>query len=225
MTSYKILVVDDEYSHVENVIDYCGLQGWTAKGASNPFEAQDLLAHERFDLMVLDVTMPGKDGMTYCEELRSHGIALPILMCTANQDVDDRVRGLMSGADDYLTKPFSLKELGARIEAILRRANPDRLQVGDLEFDRRRLQVTRAGVAITLKPIALKILNELMSHSPGVVRRERLEVAIWGGEPPDSDSLRANLYLLRQAVDKPFEKKLIHTHPGIGWSISADENE
>ena len=131
----------------------------------------------------------------------------------------------MSGADDYLTKPFSLKELGARIEAILRRANPDRLQVGDLEFDRRRLQVTRAGVAITLKPIALKILNELMSHSPGVVRRERLEVAIWGGEPPDSDSLRANLYLLRQAVDKPFEKKLIHTHPGIGWSISADENE
>ena len=93
MTSYKILVVDDEYSHVENVIDYCELQGWTAKGASNPFEAQDLLAHERFDLMVLDVTMPGKDGMTYCEELRSHGIALPILMCTANQDVDDRVRG------------------------------------------------------------------------------------------------------------------------------------
>ncbi len=147
------------------------------------------------------------------------------MMCTANAELEQKIAGLEIGADDYITKPFSLRELCARIEAMLRRLRPERLQVGDLIFDTKLLKVTRAGQEISLKPTSLKILNELMRLSPGIVRRDRLEQTIWGGEPPDSDSLRANLYLLRQEVDKPFKTKLIHTHVGIGWSISVRDDE
>lgn len=219
--AYEILVVDDDWGHIENVLDACESKGWKAQGALNAIEAEYLLNRNKFDLILLDVNMPGKDGLSYCKELRNRGIRLPILLCTANTSIDDRVEGLENGADDYITKPFALRELCARIEATLRRSSPEKLQVGDLVFDVKSLEVTRAGQVLQLKPTSLKILNELMRQSPNIVRRERLESVVWGGEPPDSDSLRANVYLLRQVVDKPFEKKLILTHTGIGWSIRA----
>ena len=218
---YKILVVDDDPGHIANILDYCETRGWQAKGALDAQEADQALASgEPFDLILLDVIMPGKSGLRYCQELRNRGVRLPILLCTANSTVDDKVEGFECGADDYITKPFALRELGARIEAALRRLSPERLVVGDLVLDLKLLKVTRGSKELQLKPIGFKILNELMRNSPGVVRREKLENVIWGGVPPDSDSLRANLYLLRQVVDKPFEQKLIHTHSGIGWSIS-----
>ncbi len=225
MLQYKILVIDDDPGHVENIQDFCETRGWVAYGAKDATEADKLLAHGQFDLILLDVIMPGRNGIQYCRELRKRGIKLPILLCTANSTLDDKVEGLDSGADDYITKPFALRELGSRIEAILRRLGPDRLEVGDLVLDLKLLKVTRGNQEIQLKPIALKILNELMRSSPGIVRRETLESTIYGSELPDSDSLRANLYLLRQAVDKPFAQKLIHTHPGIGWSLSVLEND
>ena len=218
---YKILVVDDDPGHVENIRDYCEARGWIAVGAHDAKAADRALnSGETFDLILLDVIMPGLNGLEYCKMLRERGVQTPIVLCTANSAVDDKVDGFQSGADDYITKPFALRELGARIEALLRRLHPDRLQVADLVFDLKLLRVSRANHELQLKPIALKILNELMRHSPGVVSREKLERVIYGNAVPDSDSLRANLYLLRQVVDKPFEKKLIHTHTGIGWSIS-----
>lgn len=135
----------------------------------------------------------------------------------------DLVEGLTSGADDYLIKPFSLRELAARVEALLRRsgANPaGHLTAGPLSLDLKTLRVEREGRDIRLNPTCLQLLRELMQQSPGIVSRRRLEAVLWQGEPPASDSLRSNLYLLRQAVDKPFDHPLIHTHPGLGWSVA-----
>ena len=127
------------------------------------------------------------------------------------------------GADDYLIKPFSLRELAARAEALLRRANgasADELTVGPLTLNLKTMAVTREGTTIRLNPTCLQLLRELMQKSPAVVGRNRLETVVWNGSPPSSDSLRSNLYLLRQAVDKPFDTPLIRTHPGLGWSIA-----
>lgn len=168
--------------------------------------------------------LPGTDGFTLCRHVRLQGVRTPIVMLTARDSIDDRVEGLSSGADDYVVKPFSLRELAARVEAHLRRSfggNAARLTVGDLVFDVAAQRVTRGGTEIKLNPTGLKILKTLMLRSPNVVERGELEDILWQSSPPDSDSLRSNLYLVRQAVDKPFDQALIRTHPGLGWSISA----
>ena len=183
----------------------------------------DRLDASPFDLRMRDSGRPATDGITVTKTLRESGSRLPILMLTARDTVDDRVDGLMSGADDYLVKPCSLRELAARVEALLRRANgssSDELAVGPLTLNLKTMEVTREGRDIRLNPTCLQRLRELMQKSPAIVGRSRLETVVWNGSPPSSDSLRSNLYLLRQAVDKPFAVPLIRTHPGLGWSIA-----
>ena len=215
----RILIVDDDTDLAENIADWCEDRGWEARTADSAKAADAAMAEQRFDAMVLDVTMPWEDGVSYCRRLREAGCAMPVIMLTANSKTDEKLAGLMSGADDYMTKPFSLRELGARIETVLRRIRPTVLRVEDLEIDTESMRVTRAGIAIELKITGLRILRELMKRSPEVVERADLEKAVWGGEPPDSDSLRANIYLLRQQIDRPYRRQLIRTHTGIGWSI------
>lgn len=182
--SIRILVVDDNPDILANVRDFLSMKdGWAPETASTGLEALERIDRSTFDLVILDVGLPDTDGMTLTRRLRASGFTAPILMLTARDTIDDRVEGLTSGADDYLIKPFSLRELAARVEA-------------------------------------LQLLRELMQQSPGIVSRRRLEAVLWQGEPPASDSLRSNLYLLRQAVDKPFDHPLIHTHPGLGWSVA-----
>ena len=221
--SLPILLVDDNVDILYNIRDYLVIKGYTVQTAVNGADALERLKTQSFSLCVLDIGLPLIDGLSICQLLRRDGNNIPILMLTARDSIDDRVRGLEVGADDYLIKPFALKELAARIEALLRRTygnQRDVLQVADLVFNLQTLQVTRAGTSIRLNPTCLAILKELMAKSPAVVSRSRLETVVWNGSPPDSDSLRANLYLLRRAVDKPFDKALIKTHPGMGWSLS-----
>ncbi len=221
--SLPILIVDDNVDILYNVRDYLVIKGFTVETALNGADALDRLKNRSYSLCVLDIGLPLIDGLSICQLLRREGNRIPILMLTARDSIDDRVRGLEVGADDYLIKPFALKELAARIEALLRRSygnQKDVLQVADLTFNVKTLQVSRAGIPIKLNPICLGILKELMVKSPAVVSRSRLETVVWNGSPPDSDSLRANLYLLRKAVDKPFDTALIQTHPGLGWSLS-----
>lgn len=222
--SIRILVVDDNPDILANVRDFLSMtDGWDTETCTTGRAALERLQTASFDLLILDIGLPDVDGVTITRQLRNTGNRLPILMLTARDTIDDRVEGLTSGADDYLVKPFSLRELAARVEALLRRSGlstADKLIVGPLTLDLKTLRVTRDGIDIRLNPTCLQLLRELMQKSPGVVGRLRLEAVLWQGEPPASDSLRSNLHLLRQAVDKPFERALIHTHPGLGWSIA-----
>lgn len=220
--SLSVLIVDDNLDILSNVRDYLEMSGLMVETAVNGQEALDRMNQKTFAVCILDIGLPDIDGLTICKTLRQNGDKTPILMLTARDSIDDKVTGLAVGADDYLVKPFSLRELSARVQALIRRAFGDagmKLKVSDLEFDLTTTQVSRAGCVIKLNPTCLTILKELMMKSPAIVNRARLEALVWAGTVPDSDSLRANIYLLRQAIDKSFDKKLIHTHPGLGWSI------
>lgn len=222
---FRILVVEDSADILSNVVEYLSAKGWTVEGTTSSADAWERFAAAGVDLLVLDIGLHGMDGLTLCRRIRLSDAKIPILMLTARDTIDDRVDGLAAGADDYLVKPFSLRELAARIEALLRRAYGAEnavVRVADLAMDCRLMRVTRAGRPIELNPTCMKILKALMLASPGIVSRERLESVVWsGGSVPASDSLRANMYLLRQAVDKPFAVSLIKTYPRLGWSIGA----
>lgn len=221
--SLAVLLVDDNTDILCNVRDYLEMNGMAVETAINGKEALERMSQRSYAVCVLDIGLPDVDGLTVCKTLRANGDKTPILMLTARDSIDDRVTGLEVGADDYLIKPFSLRELNARVQALVRRAYGDsemKLRVGDLTLTFSTTQVNRAGKPIKLNPTCLTILKELMIRSPAIVSRSRLEAQVWGGGAPDSDSLRANIYLLRQAIDKAFDKKLIHTHPGLGWSIN-----
>lgn len=220
--SLSVLIVDDNTDILCNVRDYLEMGGLVVETAINGREALDRMNQKTYAVCILDIGLPDIDGLTVCKTLRQNGDKTPVLMLTARDSIDDKVTGLSVGADDYLVKPFSLRELSARVQALIRRAYGDssmKLKVADLEFDLVTTQVSRSGQVIKLNPTCLTILKELMMKSPAIVNRARLEALVWAGAVPDSDSLRANIYLLRQAIDKSFDKKLIHTHPSLGWSI------
>lgn len=220
----RILVIEDNPDILANVMDYLQLKGFTVDCARDGVSGLHLAVTQPFDLILLDIMLPGMDGYRLCERLRlDAGVTTPIIMLTARDALDDRVKGLRTGADDYLIKPFALSELVARIEAVLRRCQGDlkrRLQVADLCYDLDTLEVSRGGQSLKLNPLALKLLEVLMQKSPAVVRREVLEASLWGEDPPDSDSLRSHIHQLRQTVDKPFERALLHTVHGIGYRLS-----
>lgn len=185
--SIRILVVDDNPDILANVRDFLSMKdGWAPETASTGLEALERIDRSTFDLVILDVGLPDTDGMTLTRRLRASGFTAPILMLTARDTIDDRVEGLTSGADDYLIKPFSLRELAARVEALLRRsgANPaGHLTAGPLSLDLKTLRVEREGRDIRLNPTCLQLLRELMQQSPGIVSRRRLEAVLWQGEP------------------------------------------
>ena len=220
----KILVIEDNKDILANILDYLELRGYIIDCAQDGLSGLHLATTERFDLIILDIMLPGMDGFQVCKRLRNEArCQTPIIMLTAKDALDDRLEGLKSGADDYLIKPFALSELAARIEAILRRSSGNQekiLQVGDLSYDIDTLEVKRAGVPLKINPIGLKLLEVLMKKSPSVVRREVLEEAIWGDSLPDSDSLRAHIHQLRHVIDKSFESPLINTVHGIGYRLS-----
>lgn len=218
-----ILVVEDNVDILTNVLDYLELQGYSVDCAQDGLSGLHLAASNHYDLIVLDIMLPGIDGYQFCKRLREDARRdTPILMLTARDALEDRLRGLRSGADDYLIKPFSLAELAARIEAITRRiqgAGVAELRVADLVFDPATHQVSRAGRLLKLNPMGTKLLVLLMQKSPAVVTREVMEMAMWGDETPDRDSLRSHIHQLRQVVDKPFAHPLIHTVHGVGYRL------
>ena len=224
----RILLVEDNRDILANLADYLTLKGYTVDCAQDGLSGLQLASSQHFDLLVLDVMLPGIDGFTLCQRLREEArSSTPVIMLTARDTLDDRLQGFRSGADDYLLKPFALSELAARIEAVLRRSqgmNRRNLQVGDLAYDLDTLEVSRAGRPLKLNPLGLKILEILMQRSPNVVRRDALEEAIWGDDCPDSDSLRSHIHQLRQIVDKPFGTPLLHTVHGIGYCL-AERND
>ena len=225
----RILVIEDNRDILANILDYLELKGFIVDCAQDGLSGMHLALTQPYDLIVLDIMLPGMDGYQICQKLRQEaGINTPIIMLTARDALDDRLKGLQSGADDYLVKPFALSELVARIEAVLRRSLGTKtrvLEVADLHYNLETLEVSRAGQALKLNPIGLKLLAILMQRSPAVVRREALEEALWGDNVPDSDSLRSHIHQLRQAIDKPFAVHLLHTIHGVGFRLMELSHE
>jgi DNA-binding response OmpR family regulator len=165
------------------------------------------------------------DGLSVCRKLREEARRdTPLLMLTARDTQQDKISGLDAGADDYLVKPFDIRELEARLRALVRRRRgsiaSETLRVSDLSLDTGTLEVQRGGRRLTLTPIALKMLTVLMRASPRVVSRTDLEREVWGDLLPDSDTLRSHLYTLRKAIDKPFDRPLLHTVHGAGYRLA-----
>ncbi|PSJ43891.1 DNA-binding response regulator [Zobellella taiwanensis] len=223
----RILVVEDNPDILVNIIDYLSLKGCTVDALHSGTAALALLARQEFDLLVLDLGLPGLDGIELCRRLRAGLNPLPVLMLTARDTLDDKLAGFEVGADDYLVKPFALPELWSRIQAVLKRSRQQRvrrLTVADLVLDLDTLKVSRQGRDISLNPKCLKLLEVLMKHSPNVVSRATLASELWADEPPDSDGLKSHIYLLRSAIDKPFDRPLIHTVHGQGYRLVGDDH-
>jgi DNA-binding response OmpR family regulator len=224
----RILVIEDQPEILQNIADYLEMQGYLVDCAYDGLGGLHLAITQPFDLIILDLMLPGMDGITLCQKLRQDArVSTPVIMLTARDSVDDKLTGFRSGADDYLVKPFSLPELHARVEAVLRRGRAGMqniLQVGDLSYDMNNLEVTRQGTLLKLSPIGLKLLEQLMKASPHVVKREALEELLWGEHLPGSDSLRSHIHTLRQTIDKPFNSPLLHTVHGIGYCLKASED-
>ena len=219
----RLLVIEDNRDIAANLGDYLEDRGHTVDYAADGVTGLHLAVVNDFDAIVLDLNLPGIDGIEVCRKLRMEGRKqTPVLMLTARDSLESKLAGFDSGADDYLVKPFALQEVEARLQVLARRtkANVSRvLQLADLEYNLDTLEVRRAGESVQLNPTALKILQALMESSPSVVTRHELETKVWGEELPDSDSLRVHIHGLRAAIDKPFPTPLIQTRHGIGYRI------
>ena len=224
----KILVIEDDADIASNIGQYFEAKGHRLDFAYSGSQGLDLAIRNHFDLIILDLMLPGKDGISLCREYRQHSkLDTPILMLTARDTEDDKISGFEAGTDDYLVKPFSLRELEMRVLALTRRTSSTSantlIRIADLELDRAALSVSRADQQIRLKPRAFRILEYLMQHPERVIPREELIEHIWTDDPPDGDPLRVHIHNLRQKIDKPFDLDLIHTVHGVGYRLGEKQ--
>ena len=224
-TAGRILLVEDNPNISAMVGEFLERRGFAVDQARDGVEGLRLAAGNGYDVVVLDLVLPHMDGIEVCRRLRREaGKSTPVLMLTGRDTVDDKVRGLEAGADDYLVKPFAVQELEARVRALIRRerrqVEAEVLQVADLVLDTSTRRVTRGGRELQLSPIGIKLLTILMRESPRVVPRREIEREIWGDGLPDSDTLRSHLYNLRKVMDKPFDRPLLHTIHSAGYRLA-----
>ena len=223
----RVLIIEDNPDIAANLGDYLEDLGHTVDFAGDGITGLHLAVVNNFDSIILDLALPGMDGLEVCRKLRQEaGRDTPVLMLTARDRLEDKLAGFDTGADDYLVKPFELQEVAARLKVLAsrgRRRAQRELTVGDLRYNLDTLNVTRDGQEIYLNPIGLKLLQCLMDASPNVVSRAELETEVWGEEMPDSDSLRVHIHSLRSAIDKPFNSNMIQTRHGIGYRLVASD--
>lgn len=221
----NVLLVEDDFDLAETVIDYLAIESISCDYASNGVAGLNLLRAMSYDVVLLDLNLPRLDGLNLCRELRSGGNDTPVLMLTARDRLDDKIDGFEAGTDDYLVKPFELRELVVRIHALARRRSGQvqLLSCADLEMNLKEDVVTRAGRNIKLSPIARQILETLLRAAPETVPKQKLIDAVWGDDPPDSNSLKVHMYHLRKAVDDGFDLPLIHTVPGRGFAVKEGD--
>lgn len=219
-----VLLIEDQRDTATMVGEHLVKCGYDVDYAADGVSGLRLVADGSYDVIVLDLALPDIDGIDVCRRMRRENHrATPLLMLTGRDTLDDKVAGLDAGADDYLTKPFEMRELDARLRALIRRSRHQvsghAYRVGDLVLDTGIMSLTRADVRLTVPPIGLKILAILMRESPRLVTRNDIEREIWGDRLPDSDTLRSHLYSLRKVIDKPFDKPLLHTIHSSGYRL------
>src|SRR3989441_5544124 len=228
LRTMRVLVVEDEKKVAKALREGLEAEHYDVRLASSGEEGFFLVNHETFDCVVLDLMLPHRDGLEILATVRKRGLQTPVLILTAKDTVSDRVRGLDSGADDYLVKPFAIPELLARIRALLRRGRSDqvlKLQHEDLEMDLVTRKVTRAGQTLELTVKEFEILEYLLRHVGRVVSREMLTRDVWhiaARATPLDNVIDVSIARLRRKIDDPFQTKLLHTVRGVGFVMRRE---
>jgi len=226
MSDHRILVVDDEPNVRDSLQIALGVAGFDVKTASQGAEALEAAARDQPDLIVLDVLMPGIDGLEVCRKLRADGNDVPVLMLTARDEVPDRVAGLEAGADDYLVKPFALEELLARIRALLRRAKPEAgssLSFADVTLDYGTYEVVRGERRLDLTRTEFLLLELFMRNPRRVLPKRSIFESVWGYDfGLASNSLEVYVGYLRKKLEQDGEPRLIHTVRGVGYVLREE---
>ena len=224
----RILLVEDDRKAARLLARGLQEEGFVVDVAITGEEGEEKATVNEYDVIVLDWLLPGKDGVAVCRALRAHEITTPILMLTARDSVADRVSGLRTGADDYLTKPFAFAEVLARINALLRRsrlAQPVVPRVADLMLDPASRRVTRAGITVSLTPKEYAILEVLMRSAGEVVSRTRLAERVWDEASEVLDNLvDVHVSHLRRKIDRGADVALIHTVRGVGYRVGPPDS-
>lgn len=228
MLIMKILVIEDEQKVARAIKEGLENAGYSADVAHTGEEGFFLLNSSQYDLLLLDLMLPGRDGIEILKTVREKGLNLPVLILTARDTVEDRVLGLDSGADDYLVKPFAFPELLARIRALLRRGKETkiyRLDCADLEMDLIKRKVLRGGKPIVLTLREFSLLEYLLRHKDQIVSREMLARDVWqetNRATPIDNLIDVHIARLRKKIDDPFDLKLLHTVRGVGFILSRE---
>jgi two-component system OmpR family response regulator len=222
----RILVVEDDPKIASFVVKGLKQSGYAVDHFGDGDEAHTMAGAVSYDAAVVDIMLPGMDGLTLVQRLRREGVRTPVIFLSAKASVDDRVRGLQAGGDDYLTKPFAFSELLARIQALIRRATqtsePTRLEVGDLTLDLLTREARRGGQAIELQPREYGLLEYLLRHAGRVVTKTMILEHVYDFSfDPQTNVVDVLVSRLRQKVDRDFPTKMIHTMRGVGYVLKA----
>ena len=224
----RILIVEDEEKTASFIMKGLRQQGFAVDHAPDGEDGLHLALTEPYDAAVVDIMLPKLDGLKVIEKLRKHGVTTPVIILSAKSSVDERIKGLHAGGDDYLVKPFAFSELLARIQALIRRsaslAESTTLTVGDLRMDIIKRQVFRAGNKIDLQPLEFSLLEYLMRQDGRVVSKTMIMEHVWDYNfDPQTNVVEARICRLRDKIDRPFDKKLIHTIRGVGYVLEEKE--
>lgn len=220
----SVLVVEDQADLAAMIARVLDEEGFSTRVAGDGLQALQEAARRSPDLVVLDVVLPGMDGLAVCRELRARGLRVPVILLTARDAVPDRVAGLEAGADDYVPKPFAFEELIARIRAHLRRQGiaGARIELADLVLEPDAHRASRAGRPLALSPTEFRLLETLMRHHGQILSRETLLERVWGFEAdPTSNVVDLYVHYLRRKVDRGFGRPLIHTIRTLGYVLRA----
>ena len=223
----RILIVEDEAALATTLKDRLRKEGYAVNVARDGNSGMEMATREPFDLLILDLMLPGQNGLSICQKLRQQGSNAPILMLTARRQTMDKVIGLRTGADDYLTKPFKMAELLARVDALLRRAGPGRVaspvryQFGELQIDIRSTEVTRRGHPVALSAMEFQLLRYFVEHRGATLSREELLREVWGyGGLPSTRTVDVHVAWVRQKIETdPKNPQFILTIVGLGYKF------
>lgn len=223
----QILLIEDSQEVAEVIYDYFEDTDFEFDYAATGILGLCLAQQQQFDCIILDIMLPGIDGLSLCSQLRAEGNNTPIIMLTARDTNADMLTGLREGADDYIVKPFDLELLEARIISVTRRSSGSgfktHLSCGEIKMDLSSHQVWRDDTEVKLNPSSFKILKLLVEKHPAVATKRDIEDLLWPDDLPDQDILRKHIYQLRAQVDKPFKQEIIKTVPKLGYKLKVSQ--
>lgn len=224
--SMDVLIVEDQHDIAANVWDFLERRGHRVDHAADGANGLARAMEGRFDVIVLDLGLPRMDGLELCRRLREAGHGTPVLMLTARDTLEDKLKGYAEGADDYMVKPFELRELEARLRVLCRdrQGRTPSTEYGPLRFDAASLLAWRDGKRIALNQKQGRLLELLLQDAPRIVSHQRLAQSLWGDAPFEPARLHDHLYALRALIDKPFPTPLIHSVHGFGYRLLSDDD-